>query len=33
MKQKDTKAKGLIEAIRERKPNGETNREIAVSLG
>ena len=32
MRQTDTKAKELIEAIREGKPNGETNREIAADM-
>lgn len=33
MRQKYTKVKRLIKTIRERKSNGETNREIAASLG
>lgn len=33
MRQQYTKVKGLIKTIRERKSNGETNREIAASLG
>lgn len=33
MRQKYTKVNGLIETIRDRKFNGETNREIAASLG
>lgn len=33
MRQKYTKVKELIETIRERKSNGEANREIAASLG
>lgn len=33
MRQQYTKVKGFIETIRERKSSGETNREIAASLG
>ena len=33
MRQKHTKVKGFIETIRERKSNGETNREIIAGLG
>ena len=32
MRQKYTNVQGLIETIRERKSQGETNREIATSL-
>ena len=32
MRQKYTNVQGLIETIRERKAQGETNREIAISL-